>query len=325
MATTPSSLRAAPAPRQPRMTLSAITRGKRTAPDRILLVGVEGVGKSTFGSEAPNPIFLAAEDGIRQLDVASFPEPQSLEDVYEAIDSLQNGEHDFKTLVIDTVDWLEPLIWKAVCRRDGATSIESVGGGYGKGYVVAVDEWRLILSRLDQLRLSRGMEIVLLAHSIVTSFQNPAGPDFSRYELAMHKKAAGLIKQWTDANLFATFEEFTTDPKKGKVKGVSTGARVIHTQRCAAWDAKTRYELPPTLPLGYSDYVAARGAGLQVEAPDVLAECRSLIEQLGLPGDAPARVFVEANQSNPAELVRALNKLRVMVNESQPKPAEAAS
>lgn len=323
MATTnPSSLRVASTPREPRMLLSAVTRGKRVASDRILLVGVEGVGKSTFGSEAPNPIFVAAEDGIRHLDVAAFPEPQTLDDVYEAIEQLRETEHDFKTLVLDTIDWVEPLIFRQVCRRNGWDNIESPG--YGKGYPVAVDETRLLLSRLDQLRLSRSMEIILLGHALITTFQNPAGPDFSRYEISLHKKIAPIVKQWADVNLFATFEEFTSDPKKGKVKGVSTGNRVIHTERCAAWDAKNRCDLPPTIPLSYADYAAARGTGLQVEASDALAACRALLDQLAVSADAPARQFVEANRDNPAELVRALNRLRVMSDEAKPQTERTA-
>lgn len=297
-----------------RMALSAITRGKRRAPDRILLVGVEGVGKSTFGSEAPAPIFLAAEDGIRQLDVASFPEPQSFEDVLAAVDELTTGEHEFKTLVIDSIDWLEPLIWDSLCKRNSWDNIESPG--YGKGYAAAVDEWRKLLARLDQLRAKRGMEIVLLAHALISTFQNPAGPDFSRYECSINKKAAALVKQWTDANLFATFEEFTTDPKKGKIKGVASGKRVIHTERCAAWDAKQRWGLPPTLPLSYSDYAEARDAGLTVNIEELAAECRSLADKLELQADAAARTYIETNLTNPSALSSALNRLRVLVAEA---------
>ena len=86
---TKTAPRAAPAPGTAppgngRMKLDAVRRGVRPAPDRILVVGTEGVGKSTFASEAPAPIFIAAEDGIRHLAVASFPEPTSFADVMDA-------------------------------------------------------------------------------------------------------------------------------------------------------------------------------------------------------------------------------------------------
>jgi hypothetical protein len=294
------------------MTLSAVTKGKRAAPDRVLMTGTEGIGKTKFGADAPSPIFIAAEDGIRQFDVASFPEPESFDDVLAAIDELIAGDHAFRTLVIDTLDWIEPLVFAKVCARNGWKTIEDPG--YGKGYAVAADEWRGLLAKLDELRLKRGMEIILVAHTNIKTFQNPLGPDYSRYEIALNKSAAALVKQWTDVNLFATYEEVYTDPKKGKVKGVSTGARVLHTERTAAWDAKNRYDLPPILPLSYEEYAAARSAGLQATAADVYAECVSLLSQV--PENAKASEYVEANKDNAPNLLKALNKLRVQVSDA---------
>ncbi|MEZ6008797.1 MAG: ATP-binding protein [Planctomycetota bacterium] len=111
------------------MKLDAVRRGVRPAADRVLLVGTEGVGKSTFAADAPSPIFLAAEDGIRHLDVASFPEPTSFADVMDAIRTLQTEPHEFQTLVIDTIDWVEPLVFEAVCQQNGWTTIEDPGYG----------------------------------------------------------------------------------------------------------------------------------------------------------------------------------------------------
>lgn len=247
------------APVESRMKLGAVTKGRLERPMRVLLFGVEGVGKSTFAANAPSPIFLAAEDGTAQLDVARFPEPKSWGDVLDALDELMVGEHDFKTVVVDTLDWLEPLCWDHIVTKANSPKIKSVEDfGFGKGYVAALDAWRVLLSRFEQLRLKRGMHVVFLAHSWIKTFKNPEDEDYDRYELKLHAKAGGLLKEWCDAVLFTRYETFTnTDEKTKRTRGVSTGARVIHTQRTAAWDAKNRYDLPETLPLDWSAFAEA--------------------------------------------------------------------
>jgi hypothetical protein len=128
----------------------------------------------------------------------------------------------------------------------GVKNIEDVG--FGKGYNAALDRWRDMLSRLDTLRDRRGMNVILLAHSWIKTFRNPEGDDFDRYELKLHAKTSGLIKEWSDAVLFAAYETLTATDKSKRTRGISTGARIVHTERRAAFDAKNRFELPAELP-----------------------------------------------------------------------------
>lgn len=312
----PSASPLAAVPSPSRMSLANVSKGKRTAPDRIVLHGTEGVGKSSWGAEAPNPIFIAAEDGIRFLDVASFPEPQSFEDVISAVESLVSGEHEFKTLVIDTIDWVGHLIRDKVMKANAWDA--AAFDAYGRGYKVWVQEWRKLLSSLDRLRAKKGMEIILLVHSKVGNFKNPAGNDYGRYQLAIGgDEAPELVKQWADIVLFATHEEFTTDPKKGRVKGVSSGQRIVNTERTAAWDAKHRHGLPPQLPLDYAAFDEARKAGgVPADPSELLAECERLANALELPADHKARAFIATNQNKPEMLTRSLNTLRAMASEA---------
>lgn len=307
-------------PASRRLTLGSIADSRRTMPERTVLIGTEGVGKSTFGATAPSPIFLASEEGINHLSVKAFPEPQSAQDLFDAIAELSELPHPYQTLVVDTVDWLEPILVTKLCARNGWESIESPG--FGKGQVALVEEWRTVLSRLDQLRRARGMEIILLAHAQVKTFANPTGPDYSRYELALSKGASALIKQWADAVLFADYEDLMVNAKgeivagvsnKVKVKGISTGRRVLHTQRTAAWDAKNRYGLPPVLPLDYVEFAKARAKGLDIDLGAAYAECKELIEQLSLGEDALAHL--ETLKDDPHELLMAVNRLRVRASQ----------
>lgn len=286
MSVSPASRGPAPGTAPSRMSLASVRTGPTNKSDRILLMGTEGVGKTSWAAGAPAPIFLCAEDGIPSslTHIPRLPEPTTVEDVHDAVRALLNEAHDYKTLVIDTIDWLEPVIWRDVAKKNnwrnkaGEPDIEAPG--YGKGYVAANEEWRRLLAALDGLRKARGMEIILLAHTAIKTFQNPNGPDYGRYECKLNKGAAALVKEWTDVNLFAVYEAISTEKdieKRGKM--VSTGLRVVHTTWSAAWDAKNRHGLPPTLPLDYAAYAEARAAGAPNDAAALEAEAVDLLRQ----------------------------------------------
>jgi AAA domain len=314
-----------PVPSPARMSLTKVVSGKIAKPIRALVWGTEGIGKSTFGSNAPSPIFLGAEDGTSELDVARFPEPQSWQDACDAVLELVNAEHSYQTLVIDTLDWLEPLCWAHVCATRPTTggkraaSIEDYG--YGKGYAAALDEWRRLLSMIERLRTLRSMHVVLLAHGWIKPFKNPDGEDYDRFELKLHPKAGGLLKEWCDSVLFANYETLTHE-SNGRSKGLSTGARVLHTQRRAAFDAKNRYDLPDTLPLDWHAFHAAVQAHRPADPNKLKARIAALLERA--PDDIRTRVTTALTKvgDNAAELARIADKLaatvQIQIQENQP-------
>jgi hypothetical protein len=271
---------AVPTPAAPKMTLASVQKGKREQPTRVVLFGVEGIGKSTFGANAPKPIFIGAEDGTGQLDIERFPSPESWGEIIEAIRTLTNEKHDYQTLVIDTLDWAEPLLWAHICKRDGQKDVESYG--FGKGYVAALDEWRVFLAALERMRKARPMHVVLIAHSWIKSFKSPDTEDFDRYEMKLHAKAGGLIKEWADAVLFANWETYAKkDERTKRVKGISTGARLIYTERTAAYDAKNRYGLPESLPLSWEEFEQAMKTGATADPAALLSEIKRKAGQFG--------------------------------------------
>lgn len=301
---------------QPRMTLASVTRGRVERPMLVLLYGVEGVGKSTFAAGAPSPIFLASEDGTSELDVARFPPVEHWSDVFEAIDSLSRGEHSYQTLAIDTLDWLEPICWAHVVERGGpkVKSIEDFG--YGKGYAAALDEWRVFLAALERLRKVRQMHVVMLAHSWLKPFKNPLGEDYDRYEMKLHRGAAGALREKSDVVLFARHETYADkDEKTKRVRGVGTGSRIVHTVQSAAWDAKNRYGLPESMPLDWSTFEAAAKAGRPAD-PEVL---RRQIEQMlssehGAPVAERVRAAVVKAGDNSGQLAKIADHLSGQIN-----------
>lgn len=268
--------------------LSLVTRGKQERPFRILLYSPEGLGKTTFAANAPAPIFIGAEDGSSFLDVARFPRPGAWSDILDDVRSLETEEHEYRTLVIDTLDWAEPLCWakviaEAASTKDGKRpeSIDEVSGGYGKGFQAALDIWRQLIAALERLQSLKGMNVILLAHSVLKMYRNPEGEDFDRYTMKFNEKASGLFREWCDELLFANFETFATKDKSKRVRGVSSGARLIYTTRRAAFDAKTRRSLPDQLPLDWEEFARA-AATHQVNSPAALtAAIEEKAKQLG--------------------------------------------
>src|SRR4029077_2736309 len=185
--------------------LSAISRGKR--PQRIfaLIYGTDGVGKSFWASNAPKPIFVGAEKGTEQLDVARFPQTETIGDLLDQLRALQTEKHEFQTVVLDSLDWIEPLVWKAVCDEAKVESIEQAFGGYGKGYVRALDLWRVLLKELAILNSK--MHVLMIGHCMIKSFADPdLANSYDRYQLKINDKAAALVREAADAVLFARFE-----------------------------------------------------------------------------------------------------------------------
>jgi hypothetical protein len=284
--------------RASRMSLSSIVTKRTEQPMRLLVHGVEKVGKTSFAAGAPSPILICPEDGIPASlgDVPHFPQPADGEwhwqDVLDAVDILAREEHAYKTLIIDTLDWAEPLLWRALCARVGASGIEDIGGGFGKGYTAALDDWRVLLASLERLRRAKGMHVIALAHSWIKAFKDPESDGYDRYELKIHTKAAGLWKEWSDAVLFAKHDDVTTKDKRTKrVRGISTGARLLYTTHHAAYDAGNRYGLPETLPLDWGEFERAVRSGQQAPLDEMR---RAITEKAGQLDDAAKASALDA-------------------------------
>lgn len=255
----PAPSRAAPASS---MTLSQVRTGGRKLPLRILYHAVPGFGKTSFAAQFPSPIFLLdrGETGLETLidagqigEIPHFPEVQTWNDVLQAVELLINDEHDYKTLVLDTLGGVERLAHEHVCNRDFSGNWGEDGFlSYHKGYEIALSDWRALLSRLDELRSNRRMRIVGLCHTKIQTFQNPEGPDYDRYEPDMHRKTWGLTHKWADMVLFGNYFTVTKGPEKRKTKAKGGTRRMLYSERTAAWDAKNRHGLPAEIELGNS-------------------------------------------------------------------------
>jgi hypothetical protein len=256
--------------------MKQIHRGRNPKPRRVMLYGTHGIGKSTFGAMAEDPIFIPTEDGLGDIECESFPLARSLGDVMAALESLYSGEHGYRTVVIDSLDWLERLIWNEVCEDEQAPSIEKIG--YAKGYAFAIEKWRTVLGALDALRGDRGMTVIVIAHAKIEKFENPETVPYDRYSPRLHKLASALVQEWADEVLFATYKVLTVKVdeafNKARHNGVGTGERIIRTVERPAHVAKNRLNLPEELPLDYREF-AAHAAGTRGQSPAARATAQS--------------------------------------------------
>jgi hypothetical protein len=250
--------------------LDKIQRGKTSLPRRVMLYGTHGIGKSTFGSMAERPIFIQTEDGLGSIECDRFPLAASYRDVVNALSELYTAAHDFKTVVIDSLDWLERLIWAEVCRDKDVKNIEDIG--YAKGYAFALTYWREVLAGLDALRTDRGMTVIVLAHAKIEKFENPETVPYDRYSARLHKLASALVQEWADEVLFATYKVHAVKVAEGfnkqaKHNGIGTGERIIRTTERPAHVAKNRLGLPDEFPLDYRIYAALVRGENPIEQP----------------------------------------------------------
>ncbi len=229
--------------------MQTVTRGQTPRPPRIMIYGTPGVGKSTFAASTPFPVFVQTEDGLGKIDTAKFPLAKTYADVIAQLKAVRDEPHEFKTLVLDSADWTERLIWDATCKEWGVDAIEKVDRGYGKGYVYALTKWREVVSLLDEIRDRRGMMIVIVAHSKTEKFEDPEKGVYDRWSPRLHKLANALFYDWCDALIFAS-SQFTID-KDGRAQplGANGGKRVLRAVGGPAVVAKNRYDLPAELDL----------------------------------------------------------------------------
>lgn len=239
--------------------LKSIRKTKSQAPERILLYGEHKIGKSTWASQAPDVIFIQTEDGLDNLDVAAFPLATSWDELMEAIGTLYDSEHDYKTVAIDSLDWAEKLAQQQACKDHEKSGIEEFG--YGKGYTYTAEVFAQLFDGLNALRTERGMRVILICHAEIKTFNDPLADSYDRYQIKLHKMIGKKAYEWCDVIGFAQQDAATKEEDQGfgkkrtVVKDLSR--RVLRLAPNAAYDAGNRYDLPAVLPLVWSDFEQA--------------------------------------------------------------------
>lgn len=234
-----------------------ITRGIVPSAQKVVIYGPEGIGKSTFAAQFPNPVFIDTEDSTKHMDVARTPKPSSWTMLLGQVRHFRDNPGQCSTLVIDTADWAERLCVEHVCAKSQPPKNGIEDFGFGKGYVYLAEEFGRLLNILEEV-VGRGIHVVLTAHAQMRKFEQPEEMgSYDRWEMKLGKKTAPLVKEWADMVLFAKYKIHVVNvdgqgAQKGKNKAQG-GQRVMMTSHTPSWDAKNRHGLKEELPFAYSE------------------------------------------------------------------------
>ena len=267
-----------------------ITRGPQKSAIKMLVYGPEGVGKTTFAAQAPGAVFIDTEGSTRHMDVARFDPPQELGDVLDQLNYVLGHPEEIRTIVIDTVDWLEKLIFNNVCVERKIQNIEDMG--YGKGYVYAKQKMQQLLEILQAI-VDRGTHVVLVCHSTIRKFEQPDEMgSYDRYMLKLNEKnIAPLVKEWVDLMLFVNYRTNIVTDSDGKTKkGTGGQKRIMYANHTACWDAKNRFGLPDEMPFDFAKIAELFENAVPVKAPQKTIDEVLDTNPVEIRKDAPAEV-----------------------------------
>lgn len=265
-----------------KFSVANVARASTSRPIRMVVYGGSGIGKTTFAAGAPSPVFITSEEGLGAIGAQAFDPPEKFNDVIEMLTSLERDKHDFKTVVVDSLDWLEPLVHDHICVEAGVETLESVP--YGKLYAKVPLEWRRFIVSLERVQRVKNMNVILIAHHQTRTFANPEGPDFDRVCLKLLEtkmvKTSELLTEWADIVGYAAQETVTRTDDNGKSKAATTGGRVLHVAPSPARVAKSRYAIAEKLPLAWSAFEAAIAAARPLPADEAKREIERLAAKM---------------------------------------------
>ncbi len=228
-----------------------IKNGIIPRPQKVVIYGPEGIGKTTIAADFPDPLFIDTESGTSHMDVRRIDRPGSWEELLSIVAEVAETKDICKTLVIDTADWAEQLAIAYICGKYKKGGIEEFG--YSKGYVYLSEEFTRFLAALDQV-IAAGIHVVVTAHAMMRKFEQPDEIGaYDRWEMKLTKQVAPLLKEWCDMLLFCNYKTYIvqSDNVMEKAK-VQVGKRVMYTSHHPCWDAKNRRGLPDELPLSFN-------------------------------------------------------------------------
>jgi hypothetical protein len=258
-----------------------VTSGVQKVPDLMAIYGVEGVGKTTFASKAAKPLFADIEGGSKRVETKRISDFKDVQDFWNFLNWFYVTDHGYSTLVIDSLSEFERFAWQQTCLDEGCESIEHVGGGFSKGYTVALKQWQILKDSIKKIQTARGTNIILIGHAEIKTFTDPAtNSAYDRYSLKLHKHAAAFIREWVDFIGFANYQTWTkgTD-KQAKHKAFGTEKRRLYTERRPAWDAKNRLGLPLEMDFDYQTYALAAHADPETKAQRIRDAITQMLTQ----------------------------------------------
>lgn len=290
--------------------LKRISSGKVAYEPRVLVHGLDGIGKTRYAAGAPDPFFIDVNKGSFAYDVQRVV-PENWSEMLEWCGAIEAGKIKCKSVVFDSVSDLESM---GNAEFFPGTTIDKWDGGYGRGETYALARWRELLSLTERIWMG-GKAIIMIAHTAVKKFEDPTGPGYERYEIAARQKLSGLLRQWSDYVLFASLD-VAQQKVGGEMKAVTSGVRWLHTQRSPAYDAKSRGTtmFPERIPLSWSEFAKARAADNE-RTEALRKEIEAMLKEIE--DDKLTTMVKEYLRENPGMVVEARNRVAAKLEETR--------
>ena len=220
----------------------------------LLVYGVHGIGKTSAAATFPSPIFVGSEEND-EIEAARFPRIESWNQLSEQLKALLNENHDFKTVIIDSIDMLQQVAETEILKQAPGKTMATAFGGYGKAYEKMYGMFLQLRDDLLKPLRAKGLNIVLLCHADKSKHEDPmTATSWDNYKPSLHKKVAPIFQDWVSAILFANYKTYRTENDEGKVYAEGLGERVIYSEERPSHIAKNRFKLPYELKLKEGEF-----------------------------------------------------------------------
>lgn len=299
--------------------LKRTEKGVVNQPIFAVIFGEPGCGKSTFGAQFPKPYFVDIERGSKRLNVERFL-PENFTEVIQISQELLATDH--QTIVYDSLDILEGMIWKQTCFDNGWMTIEDPG--YGKGPIVALKKWEQLMEMWERLRVTKN--ILLVCHTEAKTQNDPTQINpYDKFQIKLNKHPAGLIRAKADMILFAQKEQILKTEKGSKKAKVVGEERLLYTKGGPGFEGKNRYRMPEKLPLSFTDFWDAYQKGASETPEQVIKEIEALYPSIEKEKVKAIKDYVEKNKTNLDQLLLGLNRATVLAKPTQEEKENATS
>ena len=302
--------------------LQGVSQGKRKPP-RVALYGPAKIGKTSWAAQFPVPIFITTEDGTEGLGVDRYDAATEWKQILERLTAVANGKHEYKTVVLDTLNGAAELAAQDRCATLFGGDWGPKGfAAFGQGMGATSEEMRRLLPLLDLCR-DHGMTVVLLAHTGVQSVRNPVEGDFQKYAPEMDRRIWARFAKWADMIGRADYEYIVMqrsgkDAKEGPGRVKGTNSRIVRWEGSAAEDAGCRagFEMPAITPLSYQAFIEGLGHG-----ESLLTEINALWHLLDADTAEKALAWLGGSiaTADPKKLPELLNRLRTIQAQAENK------
>ena len=239
--------------------LDNVVSGTTPKPPKLMIWGPPAVGKSTFAAQAPDALFIEAEDRTGHLDINRFP-VKKWEDILAVMKEVgASGDQPYKTMVFDTVDAMEMLLLDYIARAANEESHEDIGGGWMKYRIPMLKEWKKFIRLIDGLT-RKGIQCILLAHAQTKTYQPPDGEKYDRFVIKMDQAGGDFLIENVDLVGYAKFQTFVkSKDKQSKAKATTSGKRLLQFKFSPAYPTKQGVPCADEVGLSWEEFQKGLG------------------------------------------------------------------